>query len=211
MTHVLPPQLQFPAQLVLDFGAPLPYLEVCNAYTKEKFSLYTHTTERFFETIALKAPTLPTARLEGRLYYITDEDEIIKLDNIRGNGVSCDRKTLPILVPYQNQNGDLVEIKAHVYIGRREFWEQRINYGMQCRRAGEKIVRGGSYDLVDRVPDYNKLLHNRMSFIAPDPVPYPVRDLSPAMVRYVAKKNDKEALRIQVRSVMRKIKDFMRE
>jgi hypothetical protein len=208
MQHILPPQLDYPLQCVLDFGPPLPYDRVCTAYTKEKFSLWTQTTDYVFDIVALRGPQLPKARLEGTLYYLTEPD-IISLDLRRGNGVSCDRKYLPILTQYRNEFGDLLEAKAWIYIGRREHWLQKIEFDNQSNRIGN-ITNGTEFNLVPKVFDEDRILHNRQSFM------YEIRttvvgEVTPAIRRNCRVRNNKEILRCKARYIGKKILQFMKE
>lgn len=150
-------QLQSPGK-VLDFGPPLGYPQICAAYTVEKLSLWQHMDGDHFEMVAVRAAFLAKARAEGHLYNLTNE-QLIQLDKIRGHGVHCERKLLPIYVPLRTDRGEMTKAMAWVYIGYKSHWVDKIEYGANFDKP--------TFKPLPRVPDQDKYLHNRVCFLPP--------------------------------------------
>lgn len=197
MTHQLPtPLLTLHDQLVLDFGPRLPYKEVCNAYTVPKMAMWLHTTDNIFETVQLRSAYMHKARLEGNLYFLADEEDIIQLDNQRQVGVCCDRKKIPILLPYRTASDKLIQTYAWVYVGRPDYWEDRIERSGTAHAllGGGRI--GDNFQLASLVPDQDRLLNNRFCFDPPPYYTHPEGNVSPATAKYIGEKNRAEIERI---------------
>lgn len=186
---------------LLDFGAPLAYPTLCPAYTVEKLSMWEHTTEDKFEIVVVRAAYMAKARLEGTLYHLTN-DELLILDNHRGNGVNCDRKLLPIYIPLVNEKEDMTRVMAWVYIGRKDHWIDRIDYGAN-------VPSIPTFKQSERVPDCNPLLHNRFCFL---PTPYDygrVGTMTEKMRKHVAKRNRSEIRRLCFTKIRKKVSNFV--
>lgn len=156
--------LKMPNRLV-DFGPPLPYDDICKAYTVPRLSYWEHADERTYEIIVLQTKSLPRSRVEGILYSVTDE-ELKFLDKRRQNGVEFDRKLLPVTVPFSDNYGDMIQVNAWIYLAKKEIWTGRIEYGTS------KIPREKTFFQPAPIPDATSYLHNRRAFFRPK---YPSR------------------------------------
>lgn len=174
---------------VLDFGPQLGFPKICSAYTVEKLSLWQYHDEQDFTLIALRAAFLQKARAEGHLYNLSDE-QLLALDNIRGNGVHCERKLLPAYVPIPNEKSDMTLVHAWVYISYKSQWVEWVQ-----EESATKVYCDGVPIEIEpkvkplyRVPDQNPYLHNRVCFLPPV---YQFRegDISERMRRHVSKRN----------------------
>lgn len=187
----LPIKLQFTHELILDFGPTLAYEEICTAYTVEKFSLY----QRMDEMVIIKARGHARARLEGKLYYIPSEEDIIKLDSERGVGVNCDRKYIPILLPYRDDNGEFMQSYANVYLGHKDYWQDRIETDFMRRRINQFVILPGEFDLAPQVSHEERMLNNRRCFNVP-PYERKEREVRPLIAHYVGERNAEEMQRL---------------
>ena len=208
----LPPQLEFPAHLVLDFGLPLAYQSLGKAYTHEKLSLWAQQTNDDFLPVVIRTDQMHRARVEGTLYYISDPKDIQKLDRMYQVGYACDRTLVRILIPYQDEYGNLLQAKANIYLARYEYYEGRIAYDQVLHKAHK--YSGREYRLSETAAHENRLLNNRFSLF-PDPYPTtPERPVNPAVAEHVAWKNRIETERLRARnqqSAFTRIKAFLRE
>jgi hypothetical protein len=176
-----PDLLNFGNKLV-DFGPPLAYPLICSAYTVEKLTLWHRTTDDLFETIAIKAPHMPRARIEGHLYRLTDE-EFKKLDIRRQLGVQYERKRLPVYVPFLDENGNLQRIYAEVYLGLKQNWVPKIEFDAQFKENKQE------FKLADKYPDAHRVLHNRYCTLPPLQEATTTR-FTPDVIRHVRRKNN---------------------
>lgn len=197
-------QIGFIANRVVDFGPPMVYPVISRVYTVEKMSLWRYTAEDRLELIPLRAPEMPRGRLEGTMYCLTDE-EVNDLDKRRCVGVNYDRKRIPVYLPMQAPNGERASIPAYAYIGRKEYWVDRINYGTNVLRNDDR-----TFSLIDRLPDADKLLNNRFCFLPP-----PVRVLpsvsNAAVIQSCRTKNQKEITRLRWTNFKDRFKSFLND
>jgi len=150
---------------VLDYGPRLAFPFLCSAYTVEKLSLWHRTTDEVFESVALRAPSMPRARIEGNLYRLTD-DELKQLDTKRQVGVSFDRKRVLVYVPIMDYKGEMRTIYAYIYMGINNAWLDRIYPDQTCLKSSYKIP-DATFSLATQYPDASRLLNNRFSFLPP--------------------------------------------
>jgi gamma-glutamylcyclotransferase (GGCT)/AIG2-like uncharacterized protein YtfP len=104
---------------------------ICTAYTVEKLPLWTHNqgegTIPFAARINLPSLIVPRPKVCGELYQIT-KDKLIELDNLRLNGVSFERKRVKLIVPFLDPEGDPIECRAWMYVGKKKYWEPMIQW-----------------------------------------------------------------------------------
>lgn len=199
---------------VLDFGPPLRYHVLCTAYTVERISVWiTHVEDRM-EALAFQGNQMPSARAEGLLYRMTD-DEVYELDKIRRVGLDCERKFMQVIVPFRpaidKANGFDAQlnpppyptIMANVYIARNAAWNGRMADDLTTISSSGRIEKL-NFRLASRIVDNDPLLNNRFSVIPPPTLYHPVGFLSPRITKHVKRRN---------KSTMRKLwfKNFFRD
>ena len=172
---------------LVDFGPPLDYRELCPAFSIERFSLWEYQDKKEFEIVLVRAAELPTARLEGRLYTLSDR-ELLSLDKKRGVGYTCDRKRIPVLVPAANEYGQCATVYTSAYIGRNTHWVERIKYSAQ-----QRIPQNRTFRQYDPLPHEDPFLHNRVAFLTQleEPKYGVIGQVSPEMALDVKVKNSR--------------------
>jgi len=201
MKQCLPPALQFPNQLVLDFGPRLKYDEVCTAYTVQRMSLWTYF-DQDIHTFVIREKEMHKARVEGTLYFLPQDEDIIELDRRRQVGVCCERKYLPVWTPYKNDIDEFIQVMAWVYVGNPDYYVPKIQEDMDFHshiriiRDGVPAPCPGKFSKATVVPDAHRLLNNRFSFHDPGYYCHPEKDVSPRIAEYVGKKNREEIERL---------------
>lgn len=199
-----PDQLSYIPNKLVDFGPPLSYPELCTAYSVQRLSLWTRTTEQTLEIIPLVAPKLSHARSEGMLYSVTDE-ELISLDEQRHIGVHFERKRVAVLVPTLDHNGKLITVYAQMYVGKTDYWYEKIEYA-------QTVLRGeGEYQIFDKVLSENPVLHQRYKFLPEPHSPYPEYDVLPGVRKKVKRKNKEAMRRIYFETIRRGVKNFIND
>lgn len=186
---------------MVDFGPPMVFPEICRAYTVEKMSLWQHCTDSLLEMVPLRGPNLPRGRMEGTLYNLTDE-ELHQLDSRRGVGVQCERKRMPVYVP---SDEGLSVVFAEIYIGRKDYWLERVDYQQTVLRNGDR-----SLNLANRISDSNSLLHNRFCFLPPPLTVHPTGD-SRAMSIACGNKNKQEIRRLRWDVIKKRFFSFLND
>lgn len=164
---------------LLDFGPPLPYPQLCRAYTVEKLTMWQRITEEEFEVVVLRGGSMPSSRLEGFLYVLTDE-AMNSLDKYRGVGVNCERKKMPIYVPILDESGQMAQVLAEVYVSKKTYWNK---YDLE-------------FKLVQKVPDNSQTLHDRQALLPQRHQPQPVREINERVLERVKQRNDAVAQQI---------------
>lgn len=140
---------------VLDFGPPLTYTEICEAYTVERLSLWQSIGDDL-RMVVLRGRHLPRARLEGKLYSLT-WNQLKELDSKMGHGVICHRTTMPVYV-FTEECG-LQRIWAEIYIGNADHWKPLIEFGSQAKTPTFTQLPIRSHHM--------QLLNNRHAFLNP--------------------------------------------
>src|SRR5258708_17720514 len=196
----------------LDFGPLLDFPVLCQAYTVEKLSVWQLQTEDIFDIIALQSKGMPRGRAEGTLYELTDK-QLLSLDKEKQVEECYFRMSLPVYIPFNDKDGNFMTVHAHAYIGRKDFWVERIEHDQSDWREREigtdvvvrsMVYRPGrtkrEFSLLSRYPDPNPLLNYRYRFLPPD-TGYNNHSLSvpKAVAKRVAERNN------QLAEVMRKM------
>ena len=114
---------------------------ICNAFTKDYFSLWKKKLGRETSAIMLESRfnTVPSYPVQGEIYKIRPQ-QFLELDTMKENGVCFYRKRITLDVPYRTvkwtkERGvftteeELQRIKAWTYIGIPDYWNPIIDGG----------------------------------------------------------------------------------
>jgi hypothetical protein len=105
---------------------------------------------------------LPTAKLRGSIFRIAKE-KLELLDTVFQNGVSSHRRMTRVLLPFQKENGVMVNTPAWMYQDIPSIWKDKFNYDTEMFR-----VRGEG-QFIPALLDYNpKFPHIEKYYIHPN-------------------------------------------
>lgn len=205
-------ELQRATNRVLDFGPPLPYQEIGPCWTVERISLWEHTTEDKFQMVAVQAAYLQKARAAGTLYSMTDA-EVFLLDRVKGAGIECERKLMPVFIrpgfvmgtrAADGHEGTInVQLMAWVYIHNKTRWVDTTPNQDPCINAAL-----GSFKEPARIAHPNPLLNGSYNFFLPPPYDQGrVGTMHPKVLRNVRRRNKQLSRRIWLMNLPRKIKE----
>ena len=198
---------------VLDFGPPLKYHILTTAYTVERISVWVTNVEDRLEALAFKGNQMPSARAEGILYRMTD-DEVYELDAQRRVGLDCERKFMQVIIPIrppidksagfdaQLNPPPYPTIMANVYIARNAAWNGKMANDLTTITDSGKIEKL-NFHLASRIVDNDPLFNNRFSVIPPPTLYHPVGFPSPRIVKHVKKRNKSEMRKLWFKNFFR--------
>jgi len=105
---------------------------------------------------------LPTAKLRGSIFRISKE-KLKLLDIVFQNGVSSHRKLTRVLLPFQKENGVMVNAPAWMYQDIPNIWKDKFNYDAEMFRIP------GRGQFVPAMLDYNpKFPHIEKYYVHPN-------------------------------------------
>lgn len=198
------PDLNTP-NLMLDFGPPLAYENICAGYTVEKLSLWEYTEKDRFLMIPVKAPEMPKAKAEGTIYRLSDE-ELLALDKKRGVGYYYERKRTLVMTPFNLEGGALIRVYAWVYFGKRDYWAPQIKHDNAYFRNG-----GRQFKMTQQIHDNDRDLANRFCFLPPPPPIQLARVPAPSIVEACTFQNRKETRALQIYRIKKRIMHFLND
>jgi len=184
--------LDFVPNKLLDFGPYLNYRFISTAYTVEKMTLWEYQNMDTYETICFRGNQMPSARVEGKLYQLTEE-QMNELDTSKGVGLIYDRKLLPVMLP----SGDLTT--AHMLVANAKEWKEQLDFDIQFKRLR----------LAPRVPDTNRLIHGRFTIEPPIVVDNISQRVTAAIEQYCKQKNEAAVKSARMENWKRRIKNFL--
>jgi hypothetical protein len=103
------------------------------AFTVQKCPMWTN--NRAEDTFPIGAKchvpgfSAPRARIAGELYLVPTQS-IPFLDTHYRNGVEFERKSVKLIVPTLNERGDPTELRAFMYVGKKDYWKPAIDWDM---------------------------------------------------------------------------------
>jgi Gamma-glutamyl cyclotransferase, AIG2-like len=123
--------------LIEEHGVQLP-----TAFSLPEFSLWKHELGLESYPVAIrtrhKEILCPTARVKGELYAMRPY-QFLELDKHRLNGVEFIRERVQLVVPYHSARNPGIQclqgIKAWMYVGNPDYWNDQLDGGFSFRPA----------------------------------------------------------------------------